>query len=200
MTAPLVGLIGKKRSGKDAFASRLVEAHGFQRLAFADPLKAAVLDANPILSVELDETHLFPESLPAQHPRLRWVVAEIGWERAKELREVRRLLQATGVAMREHVDPELWVWPVLDKVIWHRADDEPVVVTDVRFPNEAQAIRRDGGKLVRVVRPGVPSDDRHVSETALDDYRVDYVATNGGSLDDLRNVADHLAWWLGEQA
>lgn len=184
-TLPSIGLMGRKQSGKNAVASALAK-NGYTELAFADPLRMMALRLNPIID-------------GAANMRYSDALEEFGYDLAKELYpEIRRFLQVLGTdAVREVLGDTLWVDNLIDRLIM---DNEPHVVTDVRFPNEAQAIRRDGGKLVRVVRPGVPSDDRHVSETALDDYRVDYVATNGGSLDDLRNVADHLAWWLGEQA
>lgn len=54
----------------------------------------------------------------------------------------------------------------------NRADNYPPmwVVTDVRFPNEAQVIKDNGGLVVRVNRPSVVSTDTHESETALDNY------------------------------
>lgn len=63
---------------------------------------------------------------------------------------------------------------------------EGVVISDVRFPNEADAIREWGGQVWRVVRPGMPLVEAHVSETAMDDYVVDHVIPNDGTLEDLK--------------
>lgn len=167
----LVGLIGKKRSGKDTFAVTLTEHRGFERFAFADPLKAAVYSVNPIVC----DGGLVK--------RLRDVVDRHGWEEAKENREVRRLLQEYGVSIRE-IQPGFWVdatmRPALDALGTSR-----VVVTDVRFPNEVEAIKVAGGSIVRITRPGLVSDDQHVSETALDDYVADHTVVNDGTLIDL---------------
>ena len=52
MATAILGLVGRKQSGKDTFAQRLVEEHGYTRLAFADPLKAVALAANPIVHTD----------------------------------------------------------------------------------------------------------------------------------------------------
>lgn len=187
MTPPLVGLIGKKRAGKDTVASTLVEEFGFARVAFADPLKAAALRLDPIVRIWAGDP-----------VRLSGVVERMGWEAAKEIPEVRRTLQEYGVAIRE-IEPDFWVRAGLDRAHAARYGGEPVVVTDVRFPNEAEAIEQAGGTLVRVVRPGLVSTDTHVSETALDEYPTRFTISNGGTLDDLADAARDLAGLLSVQ-
>lgn len=192
----LVGLLGKKRSGKDTLASFLVSDHGFTRYAFADPLKAAALATDPLIRVEPDETGQVygPGGVigVAHYERLSTIVGDLGWDRAKDLREVRRYLQALGVAMREHVDEDLWVRTTLERA---QRTPGPVVITDVRFPNEADEVQRRGGFLVRIVRPDRPEGfgDNHVSETALDGRVVNFIIPNDGTLDDLRTWATRLA-------
>lgn len=171
MPPALIGLLGKKRSGKDTAAGFLVQDHGFVRYAFADPLKATMLDLDPIV----------PDGWLTS--RLSDLVRERGWEGAKEIPEVRRLLQAHGVAIRTHVDPDVWLNATMRKVL---AEGRPVVLTDVRFPNEADAIEAAGGLLVRVVRAAAPTDDAHVSETALDDRECGALLVNDGTVEELR--------------
>lgn len=184
MTSQLIGLVGKKRVGKDTAAGFLVKDHGFVRYAFADPLKATMLDLDPWIpeGYDLSGGHAYE--------RLSVVVAGVGWEAAKENGEVRRLLQAHGVAIRNHVDPDVWLRATMDKVV---REDKPVVITDVRFPNEADAIEAAGGLLVRVVRAGAPNDDAHLSETALDSRECGALVVNDGSLESLRSAVWHLA-------
>ncbi len=196
MASHLIGISGRKRSGKDTFAERLVSHHGFTRVAFADPLKAVAVDLNPIIRIEADEFGLFygPGTGAVigsyELVRLAELVEEQGWEVAKEFREVRRILQALGVAVREHVGDETWVDAALVKAA---AISGPVVVTDVRFPNEAERVRFDGGKIVRVNRPGLPETDLHISETALDDLVPDFLVRNAGTVADLHGFADGVA-------
>jgi hypothetical protein len=176
-----IALIGRARSGKDTVAARLV-AQGYTRVAFADPLKAALLDMNPYVPTGYGVT-----------VRLQALIADVGWDRAKEdYREVRRLLQHTGQAMRAQ-DPDVWARPAIKtiNVTW-----SPVVVSDVRYPNEAEALRTRGFRIVRIVRPDADplpgGASTHDSETALDDYPADALIYNGGSLAELHLRADAL--------
>jgi hypothetical protein len=56
------------------------------------------------------------------------------------------------------------------------------IITDCRFPNEAHAVKRKGGIIIRVDRPSVQPVNKHVSETALDSWNFDYKIMNGSDL------------------
>lgn len=56
------------------------------------------------------------------------------------------------------------------------------IVTDTRFPNEAQAIKNAGGIVIRIDRPGVKPINPHPSETALDDWDFDYKVANASDI------------------
>ncbi len=59
------------------------------------------------------------------------------------------------------------------------------IITDVRFPNEFKAVKDRRGINIRVTtnRAGILS--KHISETALDHHKFDYVIDNSGSIPDL---------------
>jgi len=181
----IIGLIGKKRSGKDTFAHGLP---GYTRVAFADPLRQAALALDPIVG----RPALPGELAPMRDVRLSEVVDAIGWERAKDcVPEVRRILQRLGTESIRAIDPDFWIRAAKAQI---DAIDGDVVVTDVRYPNEADAIQTMGGILVRIERPGLPSDgDPHPSESALDDYPVDVVVQNIGSIEALQRTAEEVA-------
>lgn len=172
----LVGLVGKKRSGKDTFAEGLIDG-GFQRFAFADALRSAVLATDPLVYSVDGNGH---EALDGVPLRLSFIVNRDGWEKAKARPEVRRLLQEYGVAIRA-LDADFWVRVVMEQTVLARL----AVVTDVRFPNEVDAIKARGGTIIRIERPGLESTDEHVSETALDDYVADLTVSNAGTAWDL---------------
>jgi hypothetical protein len=193
MASTIIGVLGKKRAGKDTFARRLVEAHGYTRLAFADALRDAALALDPIIPAAYRDGEPLREY--GWH-RLSDEVEAFGWEDAKAHPEVRRTLQNYGVAIRD-LDPDFWVRVVMDQA---RDIDGPVVITDVRFPNEAEAVERasmrdvaDIGRTVRVARPGIISDDTHISETALDSWTPDMTIPNAGTVEDLHRHADYVA-------
>lgn len=59
------------------------------------------------------------------------------------------------------------------------------IITDTRFPNEAQAIKDKGGIVIRIDRPGYKPVNAHPSETGLDDWNFDHKIMNGSDLTSL---------------
>lgn len=199
MSAQLIGLMGYAQTGKDTTANVLVEHHGFTRVAFADKLREVAYALDPIVAYT-DRGAWGTDVLAPL--RLQDVVDQHGWDYAKtRYPEVRALLQRLGTeAGRQVLSPALFG----DDSIWVRAaldglhGDSHWVITDVRFPNEAQAIRERGGWLWRIERNGTGPVNGHASETALDDTPADWIVPNNGTLDDLaRNVQlvlNHPDW------
>lgn len=66
------------------------------------------------------------------------------------------------------------------------------IITDVRFPNEAEAIKDRGGFIIRIDRPGVEPVNAHPSETALDNWDFDYRIANASDLVALKQTVDVL--------
>lgn len=174
----IVGLSGYAGVGKDTCAQFLVDRHLFERRAIADRVRAVVLDSGVRLA---GERH--------QGETVERVVHALGWEQAKRVPEVRTLLQRLGTAVRDHLGEDAWLAPTL-------ADMRPggrYVITDVRFTNEADAIRARGGVVLRVERPGFGPVNRHISETEMAAYDVDGVIANDGTLADLRDRTERVA-------
>lgn len=179
--------MGRKRSGKDTFAAPLLEEYGFQRVSYADPLRAAALRLDPLVGRPAFRGNLSP----SHDVRLSQVVEELGWEKAKDLvPEVRRVLQRLGTDAVRTMDPDFWVRAAMREVDVRRLDlGARIIMTDVRFPNEADAIRERGGILLRLWRPEAIVADAHSSETALDDYPDDAIVSNEGTPEELQGAA-----------
>ncbi len=95
---------------------------------------------------------------------------------------VREFLQRLGNAVRESIHPDFWI-----NALFNTYNDN-IIIADVRYPNEVQAIKERGGKVIRIERPGAGAGN-HISETALDNYNGwDIVIDNVGTLEDLFNV------------
>ncbi|MFC8244161.1 nucleoside/nucleotide kinase family protein [Streptomyces chartreusis] len=126
-----IGITGRARAGKDTAGKFFVDGHGYRRIGFADALKDVALELDPIVDAG--------ESL-----WLSYVVAEHGWEVAKDRHpEVRRILQELGAGMRA-VDEEVWLRAALAKAVEANDAGVPVVITDVRYRNEASPVRPSG--------------------------------------------------------
>lgn len=177
----IIGIGHKAQTGKDTIARYLVDAHGFKRIALADPLKELALQINPMIRMDGE--------------RLDFLVRSVGWEEAKKDYEVRRILQEVGQGARQHIASDVWV-----KALMHAAGEhERVVVPDVRLPDEFEAIRNAGGALWKVERRhrGVVQNPNHITETALDDAEWDSVLSNNSTVQSLELQVDSLVQELG---
>lgn len=116
----------------------------------------------------------------------------------------RQYLQNLGNEARNVFGDTFWIDMVLPQPSLHPAnrkednqialermypDIDVVCVTDVRYPNEAERIRRLGGLVVHVQRPGVESDG-HISEQPLPASLIDVRLVNDGTLEDLRDAVE----------
>lgn len=185
MSSPFlnIALMGRQRTGKDTIAAHLRARFAYACVAFADPLREMALEVDPLVPLN---------NLPG-NAYLSDVVASNGWEDAKErYPEVRRILQRLGAAVREF-DEDFWLNIAARKISGAAGWGIPVVVTDVRYPNEYDALRRAGFRMVRVERPGVGSNDQHESESFVDGFTADVTVVNDGTLYDLRDKAEALA-------
>jgi len=168
----IIGLSGYARSGKDTVAGMLMGLHGYERVAFADKIRELLYEMDPLVM------HNYMDF------RLQDVIDSKGWEIAKtEFPEVRRLLQDLGVGARKLFGDTFWVDQVVGQFghSWWGYDTN-VVITDVRFTNEAQAIKGKGGQIWRINRPGTEAINDHVSEHDLDGWDFDVVIENNSDM------------------
>ncbi|MFE6494113.1 hypothetical protein [Streptomyces sp. NPDC057747] len=176
--------MGYARSGKDTVGAYLTEKHGYRRVSFADPLREAALKLDPIVDWDSNGSGL--------EIRLSEEVGLIGWERAKDrFDEVRRILQHMGQTIRD-LDPDFWIRQALRKVDEAEGIGLPCVITDVRYPNEVEALRRRGFYLVHIDRPGVGPANDHASETSIRPDDADERLHNIGTLDELTTCVEEM--------
>jgi hypothetical protein len=180
---PWVALVGAAGSGKDTVAQEMVEQYGYTRVAFADPVRAALLALDPLLP---------QEGLGVL--RLSTAVDTLGWEDTKRLYpEVRYLLQRLGTdAIRSQV-PYYWCDLAERTAV---AADGPVVFTDTRFINELRMVESYGGTVVEVQRQNNPVLDitaaTHTSENEWRSWYPRFTVRNDGSKADLAAAVDTL--------
>ena len=96
---------------------------------------------------------------------------------------------------RQQVHPDLWVKLMLRRWDEVRHSGSPrMVVTDVRFDNEASAIVAAGGTVWWVERGDLPAVAAHVSEAGVNRALITGVVKNRGSIDELDANIQH---WVG---
>lgn len=172
----LIGLCGAAGAGKNTVAEALCLKYGWIQFGFADPVYAAVSAATGI---------------PVQRLRDRSMKEQpIEWL-GKSPRE---LLQTLGTEWgRNLVRSDIWVQVAMRQVDACRQHACSVVLTDVRFENEADAIKSAGGLVWRVVRGSSSLSAqaaKHSSEAGIPDYLVDSVIENRGTIHDLSLAVD----------
>ena len=180
----VIGLSGYARAGKDTVGQFIIDTEmGWERVSFADPMREALYRLNPFIGAEGSEV------------KLRDAVDEYGWEEIKKWKsDLRPLMQRFGTEVgREMFGDSFWVDYALDRI----PDGAKVVFTDVRFPNEADAVKALGGQVWRVERPGCVAANGHASETAMDGYDFDYVIYNDSDLETLQYRTLHGLERLG---
>jgi hypothetical protein len=167
----IIALSGKSGSGKDAFAKFACE-RGYERLAFADPLKEAVQGM-----YGFTREQLWGELKNVVDPY--WGITP------------RKACQDLGTIMRNAAGLDFWI-----RALVKRMDPaKNYVVTDMRYQNEAEAMALTGARLVRIERPNNPSGLKgeaaaHPSETELDEWtRWDRIVVNCRDLSHLWAMA-----------
>jgi Domain of unknown function (DUF4406) len=166
----LIGLSGYARSGKDTIADSLATTYGYKKMSFADPMKKALLTLDP--NIDFGEGRAYLSQ-----------AIKVGWDELKNnSTEIRPLLQRMGTEIGRNMwGEDFWVNAAINSI----PDGSKIVFADVRFPNEADAIKSLGGSVWRIERNGVGPANSHISETALDGYKFDKTINNSGSIEDL---------------
>lgn len=172
----IIALCGRKQSGKDSIGDWIVlnrerlGCHTARKFGFAGPLKrmcSELFGVDPKL-YETDEgknsfTKVRWEDLPHYDSLMGWALKIMDGPLT-----VRELLQHFGTDVVRRMNPNAWVEAAMLEV-W-RSDVDLAVLTDTRFPNEVEAVRKVGGKAVRLTR----NEDKpaeHETESALDPAR-----------------------------
>ncbi len=152
----LIGLTGYAGSGKDTLADIMTRDYGFKRLSFADKLKDILADLYGVPRQIFDDRTLKNE--PCR---------ELGW---KTPREAAQLIGTEG--FRNLIRRDTWVDFVMRQVDQGlNSPDNPggIVITDVRFPEEFNAVAEQGGFVIGVMRNDhenyiAPESEKHIAD------------------------------------
>lgn len=142
------------------------------KAAFADPIYEAV---SAITGLDVDELR----DRSRKENTLGWISCS-----------PRKLLQTLGTEWgRDMIHPEIWIMSTMRRI----EGLTDVVITDVRFNNEAEAILARGGAIWRITgRASALGDTQagHSSEAGVAEKYIDATIANEGSIDDLSSAVD----------
>lgn len=163
--APLIGIAGRARSGKDTVANFIVAAIGGYRYSFADPIRAMLAP----LGVDMSD--------PYWQARKEEPIPALGVS-------PRRMMQTLGTEWgRQLVNPDLWLIMAHQRLL---QNGPGMIIPDVRFDNEAAWIRKHGGRIIHVVRPDTKAVEVHASEDGIEVQDTDARLFNSGTLEELQ--------------
>jgi hypothetical protein len=175
----IIGLTGKKQNGKSTAAQYIAEKYGFVRVNFKDALIAEIKQNFPKLLEEIARTTDFKNGIEQAIDDLFVTKPPL----------MRALLQNYGTEVRRRDHDDYWVVQWLKRA----SKEKNVVVDDVRFLNEAQAVRDMGGSVIRIFREDYMNVDTHVSESEMDKIHPDYViSVKTGEQDVLYRAIDEF--------
>jgi hypothetical protein len=175
----LIGLYSPAPQSGKTFTATVLAHQGFHPVSFAEPLKRMAMTFLRDFGYREDEA-----------AKLVWVdkhklIPEIGIT-------ARQLLQRLGTEFgRQQIADDVWIRCWEARIKGH----DQVVTDDVRFLNEAEAVKAAGGQLWMIRRPYAEHDGAHISEGALDNWNgFDVVIDNDGSLEEFRRKIDAVLW------
>ena len=194
----IIGLVGFIGAGKGT-VGELIKLNGYKQASFAGALKdtASVLFGwdRDLLEGDTDKSRIFREE------KDEFWSSRFGYDFSPRL-----ALQLLGTeAGRDVFHKDVWIYALENRI----KKIKDVVITDTRFPNEIEFIRKSGGLIVEVKRGDRPewyttalleNTDKttgsmstywpniHVSEWAWIGQKIDYTITNDGTLNDLKRT------------
>lgn len=164
----LIGLYSPApQSGKSTVARHLVRDHAFWRDPFALPLKQMATSLSSFLPFRNLDLYVGDKSqVVYQDKTLRHLLQTLGTEWGRK-------------CMGENFWRDMWAKLACDDLAAGRS----VVADDVRFPNEFEAVKKLGGQMWRIVRPGHGEQGiGHASEGALEGFEFDRIIYNNADL------------------
>ena len=205
----MIGLTGPAGSGKDTVAALLQVHCGYNPMAFADALRgevAAAFGIDPALLIER-ATKEHPISALALHRCLdanfeAAVIAANFRSGAATVvdttapRSPRQIMQWWGTEYRRALEPGYWVRKAAQRIHYmHQTlGARLIVITDVRFDDEAELVRALGGQIWQIKRPGCEvGSTAHVSEVTGEGFEPNQVINNDHDLRHLQQLV--LGGW-----
>jgi dephospho-CoA kinase len=170
----LIGILGRKRVGKDTTCDYLVKNYNFTKIALATPVKQAVSllfnftddDVNENKDNINEEWGVTPRTL------LKYFATDVF------RKDINKVLPG--------IEDNFWVKTCLLKC---SKIDGDVAISDVRFQNEIDKIHEKNGIIIKIINNNAPKDP---DEDHIDDLRGDYTIYNESDVVNLYKTLDEI--------
>lgn len=167
----LIGLTGLKRSGKDTMYNYIKEKinQDVISLAFAKPLK----DICKIV-FDLSEEQLYGNLKEEEDERYgitpRVIMQKVGTELFRN--------KFSEVFPELNYDKNIWIKTLENQLKKYKNTEKIIFITDVRFKNEYDLVKKHNGIIINIEREGLENKDSHISENELKNEEYDYKIKN----------------------
>ena len=190
----IIGITGRKFNGKDTIANYLRDNYDYHQIAFAEPLKESCR-----VLFGFTEEQLYGSLKETSDPNWynltpRQVFQYMGTDIMRN--------QMTGLS--PEFEDKFWLKCLENKIkkILSEYPNDCIVISDVRFPNEVEMIKKLGGTVIRVKRPNIENNNTfsaHASENMIDELSVDYELINDTTREELYDKTKHIIDSLDSQ-
>lgn len=174
----IIAFTGAKGVGKTSVANELVKngKANYVVESFAKPIKD-MLVAMGVAKTFVDD----PKSKQEPIPWLGNVSA-------------RGLMQTLGTNWgRGMVADDVWLRVINQSIIKHLGTDKIIIIDDLRFNNEAEFVKRQGGYIISITRDGIDYTNEHITEKPIDsEYLSLNDSVDAGNLTKAREIIETL--------
>lgn len=179
----LVGVLGKKGSGKDTISDYICNKYNFEKMVLAEPLKNACKELfnfsdeqlyGRLKEVDDEQWGISPRKA------LQWLGTDVFRNKINEL--------------NPDIGNNFWINLLKIKYLQKLKENEniKIIVSDVRFQNEIDMIHQLGGCVIKLNRPSINNNDLHESEKNIDYLSGDFTIINDGTLEELYKKVDEI--------
>lgn len=189
----LIGLSGKAGSGKDTVGIHIKNNYNGINYAFADPIKELT---RTLFLFDDEQLYGSKKELVDERwgitPRQSWQIIGTNIMQFAIYGLLPDLLKKVPVRQFWIYHFRMWYQKFIDDPA---NQNKTIIVTDVRFPHEADLIRELGGTLIRIERPNLDLSDvkyQHSSETSSVDITPDIVIINDNTMEELYKKTDEI--------
>lgn len=182
----LIGLVAGKRCGKDTFADYIIKKQGYIKYGFADPLKEACRHL-----FLFNNEQLYGECKEDFDDRWKTTPRKIYQQVGTEM--FRNYFQTLFPENKNISCGNFWVYRFK---LWYQEEikknpDIKIIISDIRFQNEADIITELGGSLIKIIRK-TNFKDMHSSEIGICKIKSDYIIINNSTLANYYKTIDIL--------